>query len=190
MNLKNRQEELKSLKSQNYWELLESQLKNDFGQECEIKNPIGFSIKLPSQNHIAIESSWYDILVLSKSSRNCIEIKYSKRNHAFGAFTIGEWILAYLSFHDASYNFQIYFIDEYKDQQFKIRKLNLTSKKLEFLLSSLQFKLYFGRRTIDNLFNENPIVKEKNGFISQKTLDPIIKEFKKSLYKFVEYSEY
>ena len=150
MSLKNRQEELKSIKSKNYWEILESQLKNDFGQECEIKNPIGFSIKLPSQNHIAIESSWYDILVLSKSFRNCIEIKYSKRNHAFGAFTIGEWILAYLSFHDASYNYQIYFIDEYKDQQFKIRKLNLTSKKLEFLLSSLQFKLYFGRRTIDN----------------------------------------
>ena len=113
------------------WPILEKQIKKNYKNSL-LTDPRRIIVKLPSGKSLMVETSWYDILVIDRAEKmdslrynrsielpmknlkniHLIELKYSakQKEGSFGAFTIGEWITAYLSLRKPSYSYEIYFV--------------------------------------------------------------------------------
>jgi hypothetical protein len=116
-----------------------------------------------------------------------IELKYSAKDGSFGAFTVGEWITAYLSLRKPSYSYDIYFVRG-NGLDAKIDVLPINQEILEDILLYPQFKLYFSSWLLDYLSPTGRIRKERRNvnFILSRFID----SFKETLYSVVENSTY
>ncbi len=154
------------LESKKWWtKEPEDKIRQKYGKNCVISKPRRIEVKLPSGKSLTIEHTWYDILVresldpdsllvpsyddvlgAKNKGIHCIEIKFSQigAEGSFGAFTMGEWIAAYLSLRKPAYSYEIYFVrHNKKNSVISIKDLQINRRVLDALLLYPQIKLYF-----------------------------------------------
>lgn len=154
-----------SLRQKTYWKEIEAEIKKSYKSNCIIEDPVPIKARLPSGKQITIERKWYDLLVkeaayadllvtshgktldASAPGIHCIEVKFSKGEdpHKFGAFTLGEWIAAYISNKMKKFSYEIYFVRQLSEDSPKVHisKVQVSDKVLKEMLFYPQVKLYF-----------------------------------------------